>query len=136
MKKTITLLILALFASSILSYAKDGGMGTVMGKVVDKNTLKPLPSVTVRIVGTEKGGYTNSDGRFSIHNVKPDIYSLKFTTVGYKSYIQSDVVITSGVPKTVNVELQQTSIQLEGAEVRSSYFIKEAEAATSSSRLS
>ncbi len=137
MKKTFVLLIILLFAVIFhSSVAKDRGMGKVMGKVLDKNTLKPLPSVTVRIVGTKKGAYTNSNGRFSIDNIKPAIYSLQFTTVGYKSYTQSDVVITSGVPKTVNVELQQTSIQLEGAEVKSSYFIKNAEMATSSSRLS
>ncbi|MFW5662830.1 MAG: carboxypeptidase regulatory-like domain-containing protein, partial [Bacteroidota bacterium] len=109
--------------------------GILTGRVRDKTTQSPISGVTVSLQGTRMGTYTSSDGSYKIEEIPPGVYSVKFRSLGYEEYIQSDVVINSGRPASLDAERSETVIRLEGAEVRGSYFPKKVETATSTQSL-
>jgi len=72
--------------SGNLSYkmiVQDSPPRTISGKVVDEKKL-PMPGVSVRIKGKERGVVTNGDGQFEIPGVL-DQDSLQFSYIGYQS---------------------------------------------------
>ncbi|MCK3684790.1 TonB-dependent receptor [Maribellus sp. YY47] len=81
----------------------------VKGKVVDSEN-RPLPGVTITIVGTTKGVITDSDGTFSIE-VKPTD-KLVFSFIGMESQI-----IEVGDQTKIDIVLKDTSQELEDVTV-------------------
>lgn len=53
------------------------------GRVVDEQTLQPLPNVNVYLAGTTRGTSTDLDGKFSLANIPPGMYDLVVSMVGY-----------------------------------------------------
>ncbi|MFC2130309.1 carboxypeptidase-like regulatory domain-containing protein [Bacteroidota bacterium] len=109
--------------------------GMIAGRVVRKTTQEPLQSITVRVLNTKFGVFTDGNGKFIINNVPSGIYSVQFSAVGYEKYVQTDVVVNSGLPRDIKVQLIDKIVELEGAEVRASYFIKNSETVTSTQTL-
>lgn len=110
--------------------------GAVSGRVISSMTKSPIPGITIRLVGTNSGAISKPDGRFEIRNIKPGSYSVQFTGVGYNTFIQSDVFVSPAKPIVLEIELSEKVIELEGVEVRSSYFVKRIETLTSTQTLS
>ncbi|KAA1243232.1 TonB-dependent receptor [Aquimarina sp. RZ0] len=71
----------------------DIAVGTVTGKVIDKNLKQPIPYATIIINdGAGKvisGGITTDDGIFLIKDIANGTYILKVQFIGYTSYSQS-----------------------------------------------
>ncbi len=78
---------------------------TVKGKVVD-NEKKPLPGVTIVVVGETRGVITDVDGNYSIEVRPAD--KLVFSFVGMENQI-----IDVGNQKTINVEMREKIDELE-----------------------
>lgn len=128
------LLILIIINAGLLKLAavdNAAGNGMITGKVVNEATQSPLPGVTVQVLGTNLGAYTADDGKFRIANVPSGVYSLQFSFVGFKSYVQTDVVVTTGMPYSIEVELVEQAVEVEGATVKAKYFLKKSETVTS-----
>src|SRR5689334_2634847 len=51
--------------------------GTIEGIVKDGKTGNPLAGAAVRVVNSTLGAVTDLDGKYSIPNVNPGIYSLR-----------------------------------------------------------
>ncbi len=79
--------------------------GSVSGRVVADATLTPVPGAFVVLEGTEKGGITDSEGRFVIQNVTPGSYILRVTSVGFHPRAFPDVIVRPGRITSQNVEL-------------------------------
>ncbi|MFN9325658.1 MAG: carboxypeptidase-like regulatory domain-containing protein, partial [Flavobacteriales bacterium] len=60
------------------------GQGQVTGTVTDSRTRAPLPFVNVLLEGTTVGATTGEDGRFVITDVKPGLYNVIVSSVGYQ----------------------------------------------------
>lgn len=89
--------------------------GKISGIVTDAETGESLPGVNVVIDGTQRGTATTPDGRYTIIGITPGTYSVRFTLIGYGTKVVSGVRISSGLTRTVDVEL--TEEVLEGDEV-------------------
>ncbi|PKV49964.1 outer membrane receptor for ferrienterochelin and colicin [Aquimarina sp. MAR_2010_214] len=67
-------------------------VGTIKGKVIDKNLQQPIPYATVAIHdGVDKiisGGISTDDGDFLISDIPKGNYTLKIQFIGYKTYSQ------------------------------------------------
>ena len=87
--------------------------GTITGRVTDRETTQPLVGAQVSIAGTTQGGITNQDGRFVIPQVSAGDRELRVTLLGYKSVAQT-VAVTGAGTATVNFELSETAVQIEG----------------------
>ncbi|MFU8861562.1 MAG: carboxypeptidase-like regulatory domain-containing protein [Cyclonatronaceae bacterium] len=90
----IVLLCLPGFATEVSS--QDIRKGGVTGQLVDAVTLEPLIGANVIVEGYAGiGTATDSDGLYRLEQVEAGIYSLRFSYLGYQSFIATDVVIRS-----------------------------------------
>ncbi|MEX2283872.1 MAG: SusC/RagA family TonB-linked outer membrane protein [Gemmatimonadota bacterium] len=87
--------------------------GTITGRVVNRETTQPLVGAQVAVAGTTMGSVTNQDGRFVIAQVSPGDRELRVTLLGYKGTSQP-VTVTAGGTATVNFELTETAVEIEG----------------------
>ena len=57
--------------------------GSVSGAVTDKKTNHAIPFATVTVVGSQKGGLTDSEGKFLVTGVPVGTYEVKVQFLGY-----------------------------------------------------
>ncbi|MGA9115628.1 MAG: TonB-dependent receptor [Bacteroidota bacterium] len=130
--RKLALLILLL----TLPVLRASAQAVVSGIVRDEVTGEPLPAVNVQILGTLRGAGTDASGRFSIEGVEPGSYALRASLVGYASRIVPDVVVGTGRPPDLVVELTPVELTLGEVEVTGTYFRKSPDAPVSIQRLS
>lgn len=138
MKRLLIIILLSLlYLNGLYSQEEQSTTkGIISGTVISKTTQQPLQSITVRVLNTNFGAFTDSKGKFQINNIPNGTYSVQFTGVGYEKYVQTDVMVNSAMPRKLEIQLIDKIIELQGAEVRASYFIKNAETVTSTQSLS
>jgi TonB-linked SusC/RagA family outer membrane protein len=87
--------------------------GTVTGRVVAAETQAPLASVQVLIVGTQRGGLTDREGRYAIPNVPAGQQTVTVTLIGYGEASRTIQLSAAGTA-TADFELRQTAVELSG----------------------
>ncbi|MBZ0203131.1 MAG: TonB-dependent receptor [Ignavibacteria bacterium] len=107
MKRIITVLLLILSVSMTLSQQK----GILTGIAIDKSSQSLLKDINIRVLGTELTAKTKEDGSFRITGIPVGTYQVEFTSVSYQSFIQTDVVITTGIERELVIELQGVSTE-------------------------
>lgn len=120
MKKYFVSLILGLTLSPL--QAQDVITQTIRGKVIDTDGRYPLIGVTVlladdnleQLVGTT----TNLDGEFRLENVPLGRHNLKFSYLGYKEVVLSNLMLTSSKELILDISMEELAIGLEDVEVR------------------
>ncbi|MCF7823365.1 MAG: TonB-dependent receptor [Candidatus Marinimicrobia bacterium] len=115
------ILIGTLFVSNLL-FAQT--LGTIQGRITDELTEEPIIGANVIVEGTNRGSATDIDGNFYIQNVEIGTYRLRVDYIGYTSRIISDVVVKPSRPAVINIELQETVLELEAAVVVAEYFTR------------
>ena len=92
------------------------------GRVIDRLTRRPVAYAAVVLAGQEqKGASTDSLGRFRIERVKPGIWRLAVSSVGYKSVTTPEYMVSAATP-FIEVELEEDAERLEAVTVRPSPF--------------
>lgn len=99
-------------------------VSSIQGKVIDETTQQPIIGANVIIEGANLGSATDFDGNFYIPSVAVGTYRLRVDYIGYTSRIISDVIVKSNRPAVVNIDLQETILELEAAVVVAEYFTK------------
>ncbi len=98
--------------------------GIVNGTVTDADNGESLTGVNILIPELSNAGTaTNEKGYFEL-KLPVGSYSLKASLIGYTAAIKTDVIIKSGVNKTLNIRLSQSAVELEGVTVQGDYFDK------------
>lgn len=101
---------------------RDEVWGIISGKVVDEQSLQPLPGASIRIVGTNKGTVTDLLGEFNLM-LKADAKQLEIRYLGYKIKIldveipESDILLLGTIklsPDNVSLNEVITYGNLEG----------------------
>ncbi len=110
--------------------------GTITGRVISQMSKKTLAGVNVRILNTTLGAVSKTDGTFEIKNVDAGIQKIQFSLIGYETYVNSNISVNAGKPVYLEIELAEKVIELEGAEVKASFFQKRVDAVTSTQYLS
>lgn len=126
-----------IFALFFLAHTRASAqpVGTIEGTVLNAVTSEPIVGATVRVEQTALGAISTAQGKFTIRNVPPSVYTLRISAVGYTPLLQSDVVVGSGKPAAVVVRLSPQDVQLEGIEVEADYFQRNVESITSTQLL-
>lgn len=113
-----TIKILALVLSIFhLNLGMAGTTGNLSGKVTDVSTGEELLGVNVLIVGSGRGGTTNTKGEFLVAGIAPGTYTLRVSAVGYKTIEARNIVIEVDETTVYNVRLASEDIELEGVTV-------------------
>ena len=86
--------------------------GKISGKVIDGNTGEALPFVNVLVEGTTQGAASDIEGYFAIIGLRPGIYNVKASAIGYNSQTVQGVRVSIDLTSEVNFELMETSVQL------------------------
>jgi iron complex outermembrane receptor protein len=95
--------------------------------IVKTNDGKPAAAVSVIVKGTVKSTLTGDDGSFVINNLKPGVYQLEVSLVGYEHALQA-VTVEEGKTAKVSILLQLSGQQLQEVIVqsgRSPYNVKQ-----------
>ncbi len=132
-----SLSLLFLLAVAVIAQEPENGrQASVTGTVVDATTQSPIVGATVQVMETERGVIADANGQFTIYNLPPGNYQLRFSSVGYEPVIRTDVVVYGARPQEVFVGLNPTSALTEEVVVRPDYFQKNPTAVTSVQTLS
>lgn len=110
--------ILLLFLFTSLSTLTLGQTATLKGSVVDAGTNESLPFVNVLILGSDKGTVTDIEGNYLIEGITPGVYNIEYSFVGYKSFIQYDVQLSTSRQENFQIKLEQQSQALEEVKVK------------------
>ena len=107
--RNATLLALSLIVC-FSAFLFAGTHGKIAGRVTDAENGQPLPGVDVMIEGTTMGAATNADGYYSILNVPPGTFTIRFSIIGYTKTNVKDVRVVIDLTTTVNAELHSTTL--------------------------
>jgi hypothetical protein len=119
-------------ASSANLFAQTGA---IKGRVIDQATKEPLPSAIIQVIGTQIGTSTDPNGEFRIPNLPVGTYQVRASLIGYEPHVESDVIVTTARPVDILLGMQQSSIDIEGVEVRAGYFQRTPDAPVSVQQL-
>ena len=89
--------------------------GKIAGRVIDQPTRESLIGVNVVIEGTNQGSITDADGNYVIINVRPGMYTLIFSYVGYQTQRIEGVQVNTG--QTTRYDLAMNETVIEGEEI-------------------
>lgn len=99
--------------------------GSLSGSVVDGVTKEALIGVNITIPGTSLGTTTDLSGNFSFATVPVGTQRLQFEYLGYKTFIQTDVIIRTGRNTVLNTKLFEDVFSDDVVTVTGSYFQKD-----------
>lgn len=114
-----------------LSLLAQKELGTVKGKVYEEINNEPIPFVNIYIEELEVGATTDLDGAYVIENLKPGVYTIRASFVGYQTLSKGEITIDNSKPTTVDFGLKKTDQELEEVVVKSSPFKDKAESPVS-----
>ena len=127
MKRLLSLL---LFCNITISFLLAQPVHQVKGTVIDKSSRQPLEFINVMIVGLNKGGVTNAEGKFSIWQVPPGIYRLQASAIGYKTVTTPEYILSTR-DLHIQIEMEENQTELEGVTVTASPFRRDIESPVS-----
>jgi len=110
----LTVMFFALLVQSATLLA--GTTGKLAGRVLDKNKA-PIIGANVVLVGTTLGASTDLEGYYSVINIPPGTYQVRFSCVGYQTTIVKDVIISVNKTTTLDAELTETAVVAEAVVV-------------------
>ncbi len=86
--------------------------GVIRGFIVDGTSDEVLPGASVVVAGMPRGAAANLDGYFVIDNLRPAVYNLEVSYLGYHIK-QEQVVVTPVLMDPIKIELIPKGIELE-----------------------
>ena len=90
-------------ASAMPAWAQS--TGSIAGRVIDRQTERPLVGVQVRVVGTTRGAQTDETGAYRILNVPAGTMSLAANRIGYAPQTRQVTLAAGG---TANADFQMS----------------------------
>ena len=127
MKRLLSVLLLCHITISFL-WAQP--VHQVKGTVIDKSSRQPLEFINVMIVGLNKGGVTDAEGKFSIEQVPPGIYRLQASAIGYKTVITPEYILSTR-DLHIQIEMEENQTEPEGVTITASPFRRDIESPVS-----
>jgi iron complex outermembrane receptor protein len=85
--------------------------GTLLGRVTESGTGRPLSGITVQVEGQGKVAITDPEGRYAFPSIPAGEHTVRFGWLGYRSR-DATVDVTSGARAVLDVQLEATPIQL------------------------
>jgi TolB protein len=122
MKRWLILGMAFVVVALLISGCEKPMVGTgVYGKVIDKDTKKPIEGVTITITTLKQmteaspavwavTATTDSSGNYSLTELEPGNYAVTVTKQGYFVYSISELVVKKGKMKKVNVQLEASFV--------------------------
>jgi len=81
---------------------------TMAGRILEKNTKKPLIGANIIIKNTSIGASTNDNGNYSIGKIPPGVYNIKITCIGFEPLVLSNFTFEKSHYYLVDFELLES----------------------------
>lgn len=119
--KVVPILLLLLFFNGFLN-AQDLSQ-TIKGKVIDADSKATLIGVNVLVKTQDAliGATTDIDGFFKIKEVPVGRHDIEISYLGYEPIFMNAVLLTSGKELFLNIELTESTVDLETVVVTAQY---------------
>ena len=85
---------------------------SIIGRVTEEKSGRPVEQAQVNIVGTTVGTLTNLDGRYALRGVRAGAYQVRVLRVGYAESKQT-VTVIADQPTTANFVMATVAMTLE-----------------------
>ncbi len=86
-----------------MSYSQTG---VIKGKIIDKQSEKPISGALVEIIGSENNqSVSDADGNFKLSNIPVGRQSLSISFRGYENTSVSDIDVTTGKDNLVTISM-------------------------------
>lgn len=84
----------------------SAAIGMITGRVFDADNVEPklLAAAVVTVLGTRRGGVSDSVGHFQVDSILTGRYAIRVRRLGYRSRIDS-VVVTDSFGQAIDVGL-------------------------------
>lgn len=108
-----------------------GQSGVIKGAVTDATNNETIPFANVFIEQIKSGVATDFDGNYKIENLKPGVYNITYSFVGYNTKSVAEVIVNPNKPTVLDIQLISSSTSLEEVEITASPFQKSFESPVS-----
>jgi len=116
-----------------ISYSQSG---VLKGYVKDATSNEEIPFANVFVVQLNSGVATDFDGFFEFKDLKPGLYTIKCSFVGYESKTFAEINVNPNKPTILNIKLIESSTSLDVVEITASPFQKSEESPVSKRSIS
>jgi len=104
MIKSLYIIMAMLF--STLAHSQN----TIDGKILDKDTGRPIFGATIYFPQLEKSAMTNATGAFRINNVSPGTYQMVISSLGYAT---TTINVSVPLRQALEVSIETSAIEME-----------------------
>jgi hypothetical protein len=125
MKRILLVIFLYLIIGTILTAQQNSGV--ITGRVYNSKTNEGVPFSTVQVWGTSVGVITDGEGKFILSGLKPGFVELRVSSVGFKPFISSAVMVTNSHQVALDIPLEEAVQSIGEVVVKASPFIKKIE---------
>jgi len=113
-QKTLLFLLVVCLSATGLAFAQITPEGKIIGKIVD-NQGGPLPGVSVEATSTRLVGkaatISDVNGIYRIMALPSGSYDIVYSLTGFKTLIRQSIVLGLSQTLTINVSLEQASVE-------------------------
>lgn len=89
---------------------------TISGKVIDTESRFGVEFAAIKLTSTDNAvvtGYTDIEGNFQFEDLKPGLYNLTITAIGYKTENLYELKATNNKPVEITIELKEDVIGMD-----------------------
>jgi len=101
---------------------KGNIIGSIKGRIIDKETREPLFGTNISIVGMNMGGTSDKNGEFLINNIPIGNQTIQFSYIGYEIERKKNITIKENNETELFIELIPKILQLKEITVTPSQF--------------
>ena len=87
--------------------------GSIKGRVYNEINNESIPFANIVLDSTQIGATSDEDGRYEINNIKPGIYNLTCSFVGFKTTYLYEITVGSAAVTDINIALTEESALLD-----------------------
>ncbi len=87
---------------------------TLRGKIYDADTRENLVGATIIVVGSDpvKGTISDVNGNFELKDIPVGRHTIQVSMIGYETYLAREILIRTGRINSLEVAMQQSSVEL------------------------
>lgn len=101
--------------------------GVIKGRVYNSINNEPVAYANIVLEGTKSGTSTDINGNYKIEDIKPGIYTIVCSFVGFNKVIFYEIIVSSAKPTILDIPMVEEVARLGEVVVRSDAFIRKEE---------